>query len=34
MIVPIGVALVHQTMALVLLGLAVAHWRKTRMAPA
>jgi len=30
-VVPIGFALVHQAMALVLFGLAVAHWRKSRM---
>ena len=30
MVVPIGLALAHQAMALVLFGLAIAHWRRTR----
>jgi hypothetical protein len=31
MVVPIGLALVHQAMALVLFGFAVADWGRTRM---
>ena len=31
MAVPLGLALAHQAAALVLFGLAVAHWRRTRM---
>jgi heme A synthase len=32
--VPIPLALIHQAMALVLLGVATAHWRTTTLARA